>query len=381
MMQPLNKYIVLAAGGTGGHMVPAHAVSQELLAHGYEVSLITDGRGLRFPGLFEGVTKHVIASGTPGRGGVKVWFSALKKVWGGRSEAQALYQERRPAVVVGFGGYPALPALLGALSMKIPTALHEQNAVLGRVNRLLARRVDLIATSFEDTAKLSGRHSGKTIVTGNPVRKDIMILRGLPFPDFHAESVFRIMIVGGSQGAKILSDVVPAAIALLPVALRRRLQIAQQCREEDIELVRRTYLELGVAAEVTTYITDMAARLKWSHLFIGRAGASSLAELTAMGRPAILVPLPTATDDHQTMNAHEMATSGAARLIPQTQFSAQELARQIEKIVSEPGALANAAARAKTMGRPDAASRLAGLLSKLAGGEDWSANISMKVAS
>ncbi|MEX6724089.1 undecaprenyldiphospho-muramoylpentapeptide beta-N-acetylglucosaminyltransferase [Parapedomonas caeni] len=366
-----NRHVVIAAGGTGGHMVPAHAVAHALMAQDYEVTLVTDDRGLRFPGLFDGIPKHVIASGSPSRGGPLGWLSALLKVREGRAAARRLFQSYHPAVVAGFGGYPALPALLAALSLRIPTVIHEQNAVLGRVNRLLAGRVDVIATSFQETARLNARHALKVSVTGNPVRADVAALRALPFPDFHEESVFRVLVVGGSQGAKVLSDVVPAALEMLPVHLRRRLQVTQQCREEDVSTVRQIYARLGIAAECATYITDMAARLKWAHLVIARAGASTLSELTAVGRPAILVPLPSATDDHQSANAREMAQAGGARVIPQARFTPAELAKQIQKIALEPGALANAAARARALGHPLAAHALAGIIARLAGGP-WS---------
>src|SRR3954468_2648501 len=310
----------LAAGGTGGHMVPAPALAPELKSRGHGVLLITDDRGARFPGLFDGVPVHILPAGRLG-GGPVAWLKALRSVVAGRGQAKRLYREHRPDVVIGFGGYPAFPALLAASSMNIPTLLHEQNAVLGRVNRLLAGEAAAIGTAYSEVERLKPATADKAVLIGNPVRAEIARLGELPFPPFDEVAPLKILVTGGSQGASVLSNVVPAGLGLLAPSLRRRLQVVQQCRPEDIERVRGRYAELGIPAELLTYIEDMPDKLADAHLVIGRAGASTIAELTAAGRPAILIPFPAATDDHQTANAREMTRVGGARTIQQTGFT------------------------------------------------------------
>ncbi|MEO8176097.1 MAG: undecaprenyldiphospho-muramoylpentapeptide beta-N-acetylglucosaminyltransferase [Sphingomicrobium sp.] len=358
---------VLAAGGTGGHMVPAHALAVELKSRGHGVLLITDDRGARFPGLFDNVPVHILPAGRLGGGPIS-WLRALRSVASGRSEARGLYRNHRPDAVVGFGGYPAFPSLLAASAMRIPTLLHEQNAVLGRVNRLLAGEAVAIATGFEAVERLKPRHRDKTVTIGNPVRESIARLGEMPFPPFDELAPLKILITGGSQGASVLGSVVPEGLAMLDPSLRRRLQVIQQCRPEDIERVRARYAELGIPAELMTYIEDMPDKLAEAHLVIGRAGASTLAELTAAGRPAILIPYPSATDDHQTVNALEMTRAGGARTIPETQFTPAVLARQVEAMAADPQALANAAARSLSVGRPHAARDLADLVERVGEG-------------
>lgn len=357
----LYRHYVLAAGGTGGHMVPAHAVAQELMARGHRVALVTDERGTQYPGLFEDVQTHVLPAGRMA-GGVKGWIAGLRQILEGRRMARQLYDSFEPSAIVGFGGYPALPALLGGFAEKIPTIIHEQNAVLGRVNRLVAGKVAAIATAYPDVLRLKPRFAGKTYLVGNPVREAVLALREEPFPVFSDESVLRILVTGGSQGATILSRVVPEGLGMLPISLRRRLQVTQQCRLEDIDAVRAAYAEMEIPADLSTYIEDMPEKLGWAHLIIARAGASTIAELTAAGRPAILIPLPSAMDNHQAYNVREMVAAGGARAIDQSRFTAAELAKQMQKLAMEPGALVNAADRAKSCGRPDAAKDLADLI-------------------
>ena len=358
---------VLAAGGTGGHMIPAHALAAELKARGHGVLLITDERGARFPGLFEDVPIHILPAGRLG-GGPIGWLKAGFSVLAGRREALGLYRNHRPDAVVGFGGYPAFPSLIAASARKIPTVLHEQNAVLGRVNRLLAGEATAIGTAFDLVERLKAKHKGKTVLVGNPVRDAVQRLGEQPFPPFDEVAPLKILVTGGSQGASVLSDVVPEGLALLKPSLRRRLQIVQQCRPEEIEEVRARYASLQIPAELSTYIEDMPARLGEAHLIIGRAGASTIAELTTAGRPAILIPFPAATDDHQTANAREITKAGGARTIPQPQFTPEVLARQIEAMAADPIALSNAAARAMSVGRPHAARDLADLVERVGGG-------------
>jgi UDP-N-acetylglucosamine--N-acetylmuramyl-(pentapeptide) pyrophosphoryl-undecaprenol N-acetylglucosamine transferase len=359
----MSRHYVLAAGGTGGHMVPAHALAEELLLRGHRVALITDDRGARIPGLFDNAQVHILPAGRLA-GGPIGWLRAARSIMTGRAMALRLYETFLPSAVIGFGGYPAFPALLAARSDRIPTLLHEQNAVLGRVNRLMASRVNAIATAYDDVQRLPAKAPEKVHLVGNPVRDEVLALRDQPFPPLTEDGIFRLLVTGGSQGASILSEVVPEGLALLPEHFRRRLQVTQQCRAEDIDQVRARYAALGIPADLATYLPDLPERLAWSHLVIGRAGASTIAELTAAGRPAILVPLPGATDDHQTFNAREMAKAGGARMIPQSRFTAIELAKQMQKLGLEPAALAKAAGRAKAVGRPDAAKDLADLVER-----------------
>jgi UDP-N-acetylglucosamine--N-acetylmuramyl-(pentapeptide) pyrophosphoryl-undecaprenol N-acetylglucosamine transferase len=356
---------VLAAGGTGGHMIPAHALAAELKGRGHGVLLITDERGARFPGLFEDVPVHILPAGRLG-GGPIGWLKAMGSVVKGRGEAKRLYRDHRPDVVVGFGGYPAFPSLLAASALNIPTVLHEQNGVLGRVNRLLAGEAEAIAVAYDEVDRLKPRLADKVVLVGNPVRSEIAKLGELPFPPFDEVAPLKILVTGGSQGASILSRVVPAGLGMLAPQLRRRLQVVQQCRPEDIERVRAQYAELGIPAELMTYIEDMAGKIGDAHLVIGRAGASTVAELTAAGRPAILIPFAAATDDHQTANAREMVKAGGARAIQEANFTPEVLARQIEALAMDPVALGNAAARALSVGRPHAARDLADLVERIA---------------
>lgn len=360
----LTRHFVLAAGGTGGHMMPAHALAAELVARGHRVALVTDDRGAKIPGLFEDVQTHILPAGRITKNPLS-WPGGASAILKGRSMAMRLYEAFEPSAVIGFGGYPAFPALFAAHSAGIPTAVHEQNAVLGRVNRLVANRVKAIATAYPDVERIASRNFDKVELVGNPVREEVLALRERPFPMLDAEGVFRVLIIGGSQGASILSEVVPDGLAMLPEALRRRLQVTQQCRVEDIDAVRARYQALGIPADLATYMTDIPERLAWTHLVIARAGASTVAELTAAGRPAILVPLPSATDDHQTANAREMVAAGGARAIRQDKFTSKELAKQMQKLGLDPQGLANAARAAWSCGRPNATKDLADLVESL----------------
>lgn len=359
-----SRTYVLAAGGTGGHMVPAAALGAELAERGHHVVLVSDDRGVRFPGLFEGVETHVLPAGRLG-GGPVGWVRAASKMVAGRSMARRLYKDLQPSCVIGFGGYPALPSLLAAFSAGIPTIVHEQNAILGRVNRFVGGKVDAIATSYEKVERLKDSWRGKTHLVGNPVREAVLALRTRPYPILEEDGIFRVLVTGGSQGASILSQVVPDGLALLPVHFRRRLQVTHQARIEDIDTVRAKYAAHGIAAEIATYLPDLPEHLAWAHIVIARAGASTISELTAAGRPAILVPLPSATDDHQTANAREITDAGGARTITQRAFTAPELAKQIQKLGLDVTALENAAARARSCGRPHAARDLADLVESI----------------
>ena len=359
-----SKHFVLAAGGTGGHMIPAYALAKELVLRGHRVALITDERGEKIPGMVDDGQVHVLPAGRITKD-PRGWLKGARAILKGRSMALQLYRTFEPSAVVGFGGYPAFPALLAANRLDIPTIIHEQNAVLGRVNRLAARSVNAIATSYPDILRLKPKHEKKVHLVGNPVREEVIALREEPYPPLTEDGIFRVLVTGGSQGATILSEVVPDAMAMLPVHLRRRLQVTQQCREADIEKVREKYAEHDIPAELATYLPDLPQRLGWAHLVISRAGASTIAELTTAGRPAILVPLPIATDDHQSYNVKEMVATGGARAIAQPQFTAKELAKQMQKMALGPGALENAARFARKCGRPDAVNDLADLVESI----------------
>ena len=370
-MSGASRHYVLAAGGTGGHILPAFALARELEARGHHVALVTDARGAAIPGKPEALTAHILPAGRLGagklKGGPLGWLRAAKAIWEGRRMALRLFESFEPSCVVGFGGYPALPGLLAATSAKIPTVIHEQNAVLGRVNRFLAGRVNAIATSYNEVQRLEPKYAGKVHLVGNPVRPEVLALRDEPYPAFAEDGLFRVLVTGGSQGASVLSEVVPDGLAMLPPNLCHRLQVTQQCRAEDLDAVRKRYAEHGIPAELGTYFEDMASRLADAHLFIGRAGASTIAELTAAGRPAILVPLPIATDDHQAWNVREMVSAGGARAIRQTGFTAKELAKQIQAMAMQPETLANAAHGAWNCGLPHAVRDLADLVESFGG--------------
>ena len=365
-MSPVSRHYVLAAGGTGGHLTPAFALAHELERRGHHVALITDARGSDIPGKPDFLPAHVLPAGRFGKNPLG-WIKGLAAVCEGRSMALRLYDSFAPTAVVGFGGYPALPALLAARAADIPSVIHEQNAVLGRVNRLISGRVNAIATAYPQVDRLKPKHASKVHLVGNPVRPGVLALRDEPFPPFTAEGLLRVLVTGGSQGARVLSEVVPDGLAMLAPALRSRLQVTQQCRPEDLEAVRARYASHGIAAELGTYFEDMSARLADTHLFIGRAGASTIAELTAVGRPAILVPLPIATDDHQAANVREIVKAGGARSIRQHSFTAKELAKQINAMAQHPETLATAAHAAWNCGRPNAARDLADLVESFGG--------------
>jgi UDP-N-acetylglucosamine--N-acetylmuramyl-(pentapeptide) pyrophosphoryl-undecaprenol N-acetylglucosamine transferase len=353
------KLFVLAAGGTGGHMVPAHALARELRDRGHKVALVTDARGAKIPGLFDGVATHVLPAGRL-TGKPTSWLPGVRAILAGRAQARALYKQRKPAAVIGFGGYPAYPALAAAFGMGVRTAVHEQNAVLGRVNRLVASKVDAIATSYPDTSRIKPRCAGKTRLVGNPVRAEVSAIGQQPYPS--TDGGLNLLVTGGSQGATVMSRVVPAAIGLLPEDMRKSLRIVQQARAEDVDAVRAAYKKLGVQAEVATYLTDLPERLAVAHLVIGRAGASTISELTAAGRPAILIPLPSAMDDHQTANAREMADAGGAIVLTEAHTTPQLLADAITDLAAR---LPEAAAASLSVGRPEAVRLLADLVENL----------------
>lgn len=355
-------HIALAAGGTGGHVIPAQALAAELQARGHRPIFLTDHRGMRYASLFPEMPAHEVASAPLRRGLVAKLIGVFRMV-GGTWRALRLMRELRPAAVVGFGGYPSVPAGLAAVLAGLPLGLHEQNAVFGRSNRLLARFARLVTLSFARTYRMPRHHS--VHVTGNPVRPAIAALAAADYEAPTLDGVFRLLVIGGSQGATILSDVVPAAVSALPKGSYSRLEIVQQTREEDLERVTRLYEQLGVKAEILPFVEDLPERLATAHLVIARAGASTLSELAVAGRPAILVPYPAATDDHQTMNAVELTAAGGAWAIAQREFTPAALAKLLQGLMRDPSRLAAAAEAARGVGRPRAAADLADLVERL----------------
>ena len=359
-------FALLAAGGTGGHVFPAEALAAELMARGWRLGLVTDRRGQGYGGTLGRLeTFRVLAGGIAGRG-LAARLRAIAELGLGMVQARALLRRLRPDVVVGFGGYASVPALVAAPWLGIPTVLHEQNAVLGRANRLLAGRARAIAVSYAQVSHLAEGWRDKVRHTGMPVRPALAAWRDTPYPALDDSSPIRLLVLGGSQGARVLSDVVPAALAALAEPLRARLRVAQQCRPEDLERVRAAYGQSAIDATLEGFFADIPERLAAAHLVIARSGASTMAELTCLGRPAILVPYPHATDDHQTANARAVDEAGGGWLMPQGAFGAETLAARLTPRRAQPCTLARAAACAQAVGRPDAAARLADLVAEAA---------------
>jgi UDP-N-acetylglucosamine--N-acetylmuramyl-(pentapeptide) pyrophosphoryl-undecaprenol N-acetylglucosamine transferase len=350
------KPIVLAAGGTGGHLFPAEALARELVARGYAVELISDERVAPFADRFPARAIHKVTSGTvTGKG-------LFGKIGGGINLVKGILQCAKilkainPAIVVGFGGYPTVPPLLAAQRLKLPTALHEQNAVMGRANRFLANRVGLVASGF---ALNMPEIQNKLVHVGNPVRQAVIEAAARPWPSFSESVPIQLCIFGGSQGAKVMSDVVPAAIAALPDAYRSRLHIVQQAREEDRERVTKAYEALGMMADIQSFFADMPARIAASHLVIARGGASTIAELSVIGRGAIIVPLPGALDQDQAANGRVLEQAGGAKVMMQTAFTPASLTEILLRLISDISSLEAMAEAAKRTGLPQAASSLA----------------------
>ncbi len=364
MRGPAVQPIVIAAGGTGGHFFPAEALATALVGRGHRVALMTDARsGALNSAVFAGRETYTLSgAGIAGHGLVKAARAGFSLA-AGVIQARAILGRIGAAAVVGFGGYPSVAPVIAArlLRRRPMLILHEQNAVLGRANRFLAPRADLLALSFEATERVP--ETAATQVTGNPVRPAIAALADRPYTP--ATGTIDLLVLGGSLGARIFSDVVPGAVSSLPEALRARLRIIQQCRAEDIERVRAAYEAAGIAAELSTFFPDVADRLAAAHLVIARAGASTVAELAVAGRPSILVPLPSAIDDHQSANARALAEAGAAWPMPQARFTPASLAETLARLFADPATLAAASAAARTQARTDAANRLAHIVEAL----------------
>jgi UDP-N-acetylglucosamine--N-acetylmuramyl-(pentapeptide) pyrophosphoryl-undecaprenol N-acetylglucosamine transferase len=360
-----DKTILLSAGGTGGHLFPAEALAHALRERGWSVHLATDGRATRYAGTFPADEVHTIPSATFGsRNPVTIARNALT-IWRGVRQASALIGKLKPQAVVGFGGYPTLPPLFAATRRGVPTIIHEQNAVMGRTNRMLAPRATAIAGGFLAAA---GTHADKIVETGNPVRPAVVEAAATPYRAPEEGGELRLLVFGGSQGARFFSDTMPDVVALLPEHLRARLRVTQQARPEDEERVRRRYLELGVTAEIAPFFSDLPARMAASHLVVSRAGASTVLELSVIGRPAILVPLPHAVDDDQTHNARLLANAGAAILKKQQEIRPEILAEELGALLQDGARLGAMAAAAKGVAGTDATTLLADLTEAVAAG-------------
>ena len=355
---------MIAAGGTGGHLFPAQALAEALIARGWRIVLATDERAFGLAEAFPAERRIALSAGTFRRGDLPGMARAGVAILSGVIQARAAIKEIDPAVVVGFGGYPSLPALIAAITQRRCTIIHEQNAVSGRANRLLAPHVTAVASAFPTLLKAAPREQARAVIVGNPVRPQISALASIPY-DPPTDDI-RLLVTGGSQGARLLSELFPAAVRALPEALRARLKVQQQTRPECMDVARDIYAEALVEAEIAPFFRDMAGRLGAAHLVIGRAGASTVSEIAVVGRPSILVPLKAALDDDQGQNAKVLADAGAAEVIDETALTVHGLAAVLESLLNDPPRLARMAAAARAIARPDAADRLADLVERTA---------------
>jgi UDP-N-acetylglucosamine--N-acetylmuramyl-(pentapeptide) pyrophosphoryl-undecaprenol N-acetylglucosamine transferase len=359
--------VMLAAGGTGGHLFPAEALAHQLKERGYAVHLVTDSRAERFAGKFPADEIHIVASATIGSKNPISVARALITLWQGTRAAKALMRRIKPVAVVGFGGYPTVPPLMAASALGLPTVIHEQNAVMGRANKMLASRVKAIAGGF--LPETGGAFAAKTVTTGNPVRPAVLKAAAQPYVPSAGSNPFRLVVFGGSQGAQFFSSAVPTAVTLLAPELQTRLVVTQQARPEDADGVKACYAKLGVAAEVSPFFTDMAARIGAAHFVICRSGASTVSEVSVIGRPALFVPYPFALDHDQAANAALLVEKGGAKVVPQSKLSAEKLADILKKAMEEPQTLLATAHAAKEAGIPNAANLLADLVEAIAAGK------------
>lgn len=359
--------VVLSAGGTGGHLFPAQALAAELTRRGKTIVVMTDARARNYGTAFPGATIETVPSASFASRSLPALLLAPFEILRGIVTALGKLKGLRPAAVVGFGGYPSLPVMIAAQFAGLPTAIHEQNAVLGRVNRRVAPGACAVAASFP-IARFAPKDKSRIAFTGNPVRPEAAMLAGSTYDAPKSDGPLRLLVFGGSQGARALSELVPAAVAMLSVPLRARFEIVQQCRPEDIDSVRAVYASANVKAVLASFFADLPRHMAEAHLVIARSGASTISELAVIGRPAILVPYPFATDDHQSANAEVLVKAGAAWSIRQRELSAEKLARLLESIFATPGVLAERAAAAHALGKPDAAARLADVVERIGGG-------------
>ena len=356
----MSRLAVVAAGGTGGHLFPAEALAQALIRRGWRIVLATDSRGARFAEGFPAEERIGLSAATF-KGGDPIGMArAGLTIAQGVLQARSAFARLKPSVVIGFGGYPSLPAMMAAFTAHVPTVIHEQNAVIGRANKLLAGRASAVACAFPTLKKAPASVSSRAVVVGNPIRPPVRALFDQPYK--RPTKTIHLLITGGSQGARLLSELPPAAIQLLPEALRARLKVHQQTRPDSIELARNGYAEAMVDAEIAPFFRDMASRLGEAHLVIGRAGASTCCELAVAGKPSILVPLKVALDDDQGQNAKLLADAGAAEIISEDQLTPEVLAAALQRLLGSPAKLAKMAEAARSVAAPDAAEKLADLV-------------------
>ncbi|MGV1014642.1 MAG: undecaprenyldiphospho-muramoylpentapeptide beta-N-acetylglucosaminyltransferase [Methyloceanibacter sp.] len=365
-----RRPILLAAGGTGGHLFPATALAQELGRRGYTVELATDDRAGKYDADFPARAVHRIPSATLGERSPIALARTFTRLGFGFLKALGLLLLVRPTVVVGFGGYPTLPPIFAARFLRIPTAIHEQNAVMGRANRLLSRYADRVALSFTPTKHLDPQAEERAVQVGTPVRDAVLAYREVPYAPPDPVGRLLLLVFGGSQGAQFFSEVLPPALMALPSPLRWRLTIVQQAREEDLEGLTSTYQKAEIAAHVAPFFRDLPERMATAQLVIARAGASTVAELMAIGRPCLLVPLPHALDNDQLENATRLQEGGGGWCVRQSDLTPERLAEELERLFTSPEILAGAAAKAKAMASPDAVAKLADLVEELARGKE-----------
>ena len=358
----IAQRVTLAAGGTGGHLFPAQALAEELGRRNIDIHLMTDERVHDYGKSFPASATHVVPSASLSLSDPLHAPQRMVRLYKGYRLAKALLREHKPSAIVGFGGYPSLPPMLAATRHNVPTILHEQNAVLGRANKLLAARVNAIATSFTNVSGVPSSARKRVTLTGNPVRSAVLAAADGEYPNLDDAGPINLLVFGGSQGAKFFSDAVPAAVRALPEQLRKRIWITQQCRPEDINRVRGEYEAAGITANLAPFFKDMPWLIRSAHLVICRSGASSIAELGVIGRPAILVPLPHSIDNDQLRNAESFAKAGGGFVHPQASLNATHFSTVLAGLLDKPAALKDAAAKALSHGRPDAARRLADLV-------------------
>ncbi len=362
-----HKPILLSAGGTGGHVMPAQALALDLKSRGYPVEWITDKRGMKYVENFEGIPIHEIRAGTLGAGVIGK-IKGVADLGIGIMQAKQIISRIKPAVVVGFGGYPSFPAVYAAQGKNIPTILHEQNAIIGKANAMLVHKAERIASSTPELRGIEDVDKVRTVFTGNPVRSEISALYTQPYPVLTDDGELNILVMGGSLGAHIFSEVLPKALARLPENHRARLRIVQQCREEDIEPTRAAYAEANIEAELHVFISNVAQYLKQSHLVVARSGASTVAEVSTAGRPAIYVPYPHHKDQQQKMNADVVTDRGGAWLMTQDGFTPDAVLARIETFLQNSEILFRAAEKARSCSRPDAARKLGNLVTAVISG-------------
>lgn len=359
--------VVLSAGGTGGHLFPAQALAAELMRRGKTIVVMTDARGTTYDTHFPGAAIEIVPAATFADRSKLRLMAAPFEILAGILLSLAKLARIKPRAVVGFGGYPSVPVMFAAIMARLPTAILAPDAVLGRANRLVANYVKVIAGGLP-LVRFLPRDMSKVVYTGNPLRPEVIAQTGARYRAPSPGEPLNLLVFGGSQGARALSEIVPAAIALLPAELRSRLDVVQQCRPDDLESVRTAYVAAGVKAELAPFFRDMPQRMAHAHLVIGRSGVGTVSELAVIGRPAILIPYPFATDDHQTANASVLENAGAAWLLQQRDLTADKLSALLVEIFARPDELVKRAAAAASLGKPDAAQRLADIVDRISGG-------------